>query len=623
MRIVKVFIASSEELQPERERFDTLFNHLNNIFERRGIMLLPVKWEFLDASMGEEHKQEEYNRAIRECDLCVVMFWQKFGTYTDTELRVADAEQRAGRLPKKVYVFFKEPGDYTTEIETFKAGFEQEYGHFYCKFNTSDQLQLDFTLQLERYLQSDLTTVENSQVKIDGVVVAELDRVGFAAGNSHYNELKQRLATIEAELTALEAAYAAMPNEAIEGLINSKKRARYELQEVLKDHEKALFDTAVRVAHLAGEKISERMQRAIALFEQGKVSEANLLLDEAERDADQILAGVQQLKEAGRQSVDELMLKASVVLADEHYPIDERISKAESLYDKALALANECSSSEEKQMELLEKVTDFLYKYAKYEKAITLNRTLLDLREKVLGEEHPDTARSYNNIGLVYAKQGDYEKELEYLFKALAILEKVLGEEHPNTAISYNNIGVIYDNQGDYEKALEYYFKALAIREKVLGVEHPDTAASYNNIGVIYNNQGDYEKAVEYYFKSLVIFEKTLGVEHPDTADSYINIGVVYAEQGDYEKALEFFFKSLAIYEKVLGAEHPNTADSYYNIAIIYKGQGNYETALEYFQKSLAIYEKVLGCEHPNTRSCQENIEEAKAKLAEEETKKS
>ena len=544
-------------------------------------MLLPVKWEFLDASMGEEHKQEEYNRAIRECDLCVVMFWQKFGTYTDTELQVADAEQRAGRLPKKVYVFFKEPGDYTAEIETFKAGFEQEYGHFYCKFNTSDQLQLDFTLQLERYLQSDLTTVENSQVKIDGVVVAELDRVGFAAGNSHYNELKQRLATIEAELTALEAAYAAMPNEAIEGLINSKKRARYELQELLKDHEKALFDTAVRVAHLAGEKISERMQRAIALFEQGKVSEANLLLDEAERDADQILAGVQQLKEAGRQSVDELMLKASVVLADEHYPIDERISKAESLYDKALALANECSSSEEKQMELLEKVTDFLYKYAKYEKAITLNRTLLDLREKVLGEEHPDTAGSYNNIGLVYAKQGDYEKALEYLFKTLVIREKVLGVEHPDTARSYNSIGNVYGIQGDCEKALEYYFKALVIREKALGVEHPDTAGSYNNIGVIYKNQGDYEKALEYHFKALVIREKALGVEHPNTAISYSNIGVIYAKQGDYEKALE------------------------------------------YFQKSLAIYEKVLGSEHPNTRKCRDNIEKAKAKLAEEETKKS
>ena len=665
MRIVKVFIASSEELQPERERFDTLFNHFNNIFERRGIMLLPVKWEFLDASMGEEHKQEEYNRAIRECDLCVVMFWQKFGTYTDTELRVADAEQRAGRMPKKVYVFFKEPGDYTAEIETFKSGFEQEYGHFYCKFNTSDQLQLDFTLQLERYLQSNLTTVENSQVKIDGVVVAELDRVGFAAGNSHYNELKQRLATTEAELTALEAAYAAMPNEAIEGLINGKKRARYELQEVLKDHEKALFDTAVRVAHLAGEKISERMQRAIALFEQGKVSEANLLLDEAERDADQILAGVQQLKEAGRQSVDELMLKASVVLADEHYPIDERISKAESLYDKALALANECGCSEEKQMELVEKVADFLYKYAKYEKAITLNRTLLDLREKVLGEEHPDMATSFNNMGTIHHIQGNFERALEYYLKALAMREKVLGEEHPDTAGSYNNIGNIYTNQGDYEQALEFFFKSLAIREKVLGVAHPDTAQSYNNIGNIYAYRGDYKRALEYHCKALAIRGKVSGVAHPDMAASYNNIGLIYYYQSNYNEAVNYLLKGITIYEKILGEEHPETALSYNNLGICYEQQGNivqaleyhkkalasrkitlgsehpdtaqsynnigvifcdqddYQKALDYYYKALAIWEKVLGREHPNTRCCQENIEEAKAKLAEEQAKKS
>ena len=618
MRIVKVFIASSEELQPERERFDTLFNHLNNIFERRGIMLLPVKWEFLDASMGEEHKQEEYNRAIRECDLCVVMFWQKFGTYTDTELRVADAEQRAGRLPKKVYVFFKEPGDYTAEIETLKARFEEEYGHFYCKFNTSDQLQLDFTLQLERYLQSDLTTVENSQVKIDGVVVAELDRVGFAAGNSHYNELKQRLATTEAELTALEAAYAAMPNEAIEGLINGKKRARYELQEVLKEHEKALFDTAVRVAHLAGEKISERMQRAIALFEQGKVSEANLLLDEAERDADQILAGVQQLKEAGRQSVDELMLKASVVLADERYPIDERISKAESLCDKALALANECGCSEEKQMELLEEITGFLIFYAKYEKALRLELQLLAIREKVFGVEHHDTSDSYNNIGIIYTNQGDYEQALEFLFKSLAIREKVLGEEHPDTAISYNNIGVIYAKQGDYEKALEYYFKALVIREKALGVEHPDMAASYNNIGLIYYYQCNYNKAVNYLLKGITIYEKILGKEHPETALSYNNLGICYEQQGNIVQALEYHKKALASRKITLGLEHPDTAQSYNNIGVIFCDQDDYQKALDYYYKALAIWEKVLGREHPNTRICQENIEEAKAKLAEE-----
>ena len=46
MKTIRVFIASSKELTPEREKFDTLFNHLNTIFEARGISLKPVKWEF-------------------------------------------------------------------------------------------------------------------------------------------------------------------------------------------------------------------------------------------------------------------------------------------------------------------------------------------------------------------------------------------------------------------------------------------------------------------------------------------------------------------------------------------------------------------------------------------------
>ena len=74
MKTIRIFIASSAELTPERKEFDTLFNHLNPIYRTRGIYLEPVKWEFLGRSMGVEHKQEEYNREIRDCDICVIMF---------------------------------------------------------------------------------------------------------------------------------------------------------------------------------------------------------------------------------------------------------------------------------------------------------------------------------------------------------------------------------------------------------------------------------------------------------------------------------------------------------------------------------------------------------------------
>ena len=48
------------------------------------------------------------------------------------------------------------------------------------------------------------------------------------------------------------------------------------------------------------------------------------------------------------------------------------------------------------------------------------------------------------------------------------IIEKVLGENHPNTAASYNNLALVYKNEGEYKKAKELYLKSLNIRKRVL-----------------------------------------------------------------------------------------------------------------------------------------------------------
>ncbi|MDH4136601.1 MAG: tetratricopeptide repeat protein, partial [Anaerolineae bacterium] len=46
--------------------------------------------------------------------------------------------------------------------------------------------------------------------------------------------------------------------------------------------------------------------------------------------------------------------------------------------------------------------------------------------------------------------------------------EKVLGGEHPDTARSLNNLGFLLQAMGDLAGARPYYERALAIREKVL-----------------------------------------------------------------------------------------------------------------------------------------------------------
>jgi tetratricopeptide (TPR) repeat protein len=243
-----------------------------------------------------------------------------------------------------------------------------------------------------------------------------------------------------------------------------------------------------------------------------------------------------------------------------------------------------------------------------FKDAFPLRQQILAIRRKVLGEEHPSTATSYNNLAYNLNAQGKYAEAAEGFRKALAIRRKVLGEEHPDTALSYNNVAFNLNAQGKYAEAQEGYQKALDIHRKVLGEEHPSTALCYNNLASNLNAQGKYAEAQEGLRKALDIRRKVLGEEHPDTAQSYNNVAFNLNAQGKYAEAAEGYRKALAICRKMLGEEHPDTALNYNNLAANLSAQGKYAEAAEGFRKALAIRRKVLGEEHPDTAASYNNV---------------
>ncbi|KAF0206500.1 MAG: peptidase-like protein, partial [bacterium] len=124
--------------------------------------------------------------------------------------------------------------------------------------------------------------------------------------------------------------------------------------------------------------------------------------------------------------------------------------------------------------------------------------------------------------------------------QALDIRKKVLGDNHPDTALSINNLAVLYDRKGDYAKAELLYIQNLDIRKKVLGDNHPDTATSINNLAFLYSKKGDYTKAESFYIQALDTFRKVLSNNHPDTATCINNLAGVYTNKEDYEKAVKY-----------------------------------------------------------------------------------
>mgnify|MGYP003297778255 CR=1 FL=1 len=412
MKTIKIFLASSEELEDDRNAFGNLVRRLNKTYEKRGIHLELFEWEDYDAAYNNCRKQDEYNDNIRNSDIFLAVFHRIAGKFTLEEFNIAKEEFSKKALPK-TYVYCKDiKGGETesAELKEFKQQLIDEMGHYWSRYSNRDTMQLHFVMQLQMVeggAQNDLK-VEKGLVTLDGQTISRMENLPFASQNEEFQRMSKRLAELPAQIANFRMLNEQMPGqEFIQNELQKHLNEYNELQEAFEKYQQTLFDTAKRIAQLQGERVTERMRRAMDAFNEGKVHEANIILDEAERDADKILEGVKELKSVGRQSVDELKIKASCMIADTAYPIDERVEKTESIYDKAITLAKECNYDEEQYIDLLFEYGKFLYTYAKYDKALSISVECNDLCEKVFGVEHSKTADTYNILECIYRGLGD------------------------------------------------------------------------------------------------------------------------------------------------------------------------------------------------------------------------
>ncbi len=62
-------------------------------------------------------------------------------------------------------------------------------------------------------------------------------------------------------------------------------------------------------------------------------------------------------------------------------------------------------------------------------------------------------------------EQGRYERAVVVAKKALYVAERSFGPDHPNVAKSLNNLSLLYDAMGKTEEAREFAARAEAIRK--------------------------------------------------------------------------------------------------------------------------------------------------------------
>jgi tetratricopeptide (TPR) repeat protein len=291
----------------------------------------------------------------------------------------------------------------------------------------------------------------------------------------------------------------------------------------------------------------------------------------------------------------------------------------------------------------METQAEALHEKAKYAQAQPMFEKALETRRRLLTDEHPDTALSYNGVAMNLNALGKYAQAQPMFEKALGIRRRLLTDEHPDTALSYNNAAFNLDAWGKYAQAQPLHKKALEIRRRLLNDEHPDIAVSYHNLahnlgvqGKLNEAQPLFEKALEIwrrlptdnqhlvaigynsvamnlytqgmYAQAQPIFEKALEINrrlftdnHPQTALNYNNVAANLDAQKKHAQAQPMFEKALEINRRLFTDNHPVTARGYNNMAANLRAQGKYAQAQPIFEKALEINRRLFTDNHPQT----------------------
>ncbi|MBV9093445.1 MAG: tetratricopeptide repeat protein [Streptosporangiaceae bacterium] len=129
---------------------------------------------------------------------------------------------------------------------------------------------------------------------------------------------------------------------------------------------------------------------------------------------------------------------------------------------------------------------------------VQLAEDTLARRRRVLGEDHPDTLASADN---------------------LAISLRAVGG-HPGTLTSVSKIASCLLHRDEHQAARELAEDTLACRRRVLGEDHPDTLASAFQLVGELTELGEYQAAKELNEDTLDRRRRVLGDRHPDTMTS-------------------------------------------------------------------------------------------------------
>ncbi len=242
------------------------------------------------------------------------------------------------------------------------------------------------------------------------------------------------------------------------------------------------------------------------------------------------------------------------------------------------------------------------------ERAVAPQTDALDIRRRVLGEEHPDTLTSISKMGTLFNAQGKFAEAERNDREVLEKRRRILGDDHLDTLSAIHNLAHVLQAEGKFDEAEPLFREVLDARRRILGDDDIDTLTSVMSMGFFLQARGRLREAEPYYREALDKRRRTLGEEHPHTLFAIANMASLLQQQGQFTEAERLCREALEKRRRVLGDDHPDTLQSINNLGNNLQEQQKLDEAEPYFREALEKRRRVLGPDHPYTLNSINNL---------------
>ena len=228
----------------------------------------------------------------------------------------------------------------------------------------------------------------------------------------------------------------------------------------------------------------------------------------------------------------------------------------------------------------------------------------LELLSARLQAERTDGKATNSTLGTLaweLQTQGKYDAAEPLLREALQVQRETLGDRHPNTLVSINNLGLLLKDKGDLAAAEPLCREALEVQRETLGDRHPNTLISISNLGSLLHAKGDLAAAEPLCREALEVQRETLGSRHPSTLDSISNLGALLMDKGDLAAAEPLLREVLEVDRETFGSRHPNTLLSIGSLGLLLQAKGDLATAAPLYCEALEGWRETFGDLHQST----------------------